>query len=57
MALTKLCCGSTGKVNVGLDVEEVVYPTVAVQAVTYVDDINAGGSRMFVKAVISEVGR
>ena len=32
----KLCCGSSGKVNVGLNVEKEVYPTVVVKAVTYV---------------------
>ena len=53
----KLCCGSTGKINENLDVEEVVYPTVAVKATTYVDDIKAGGGRRFVKAVMENCRR
>jgi hypothetical protein len=48
----KLCCASTGKINENLDEEEIVYPTVAVQATTYVDDIKGGGARRFVKAVM-----
>ena len=36
----KLCCASTGKINEGIDVEEVVYPSVSVKAMTFVDDIN-----------------
>ena len=38
----KLCCASTGKINDGLEIEEVVYPTVSVKAVTFVDDIDVG---------------
>ena len=48
----KLCCASTGKVNDELEIEEVVYPNVSVKAVTFVDDIEGGGRREFVKAVM-----
>ena len=49
----KLCCASTGKVNEGLEVSEVIYPSVSVKAVTFVDDINGGGSKNFVQAVMA----
>ena len=48
----KLCCASTGKINVGLKEREVIYPSVAIQAVTFVDDINGAGSKRFVQAVM-----
>ena len=48
----KLCCASTGKINNGLTEREVIYPSVATQAVTFVDDINGGGSKRFVQAVM-----
>ena len=48
----KLCCASTGKINQGLDEIEVIYPNVSIQAMTYMDDIEGGGSAKFVKAVM-----
>jgi hypothetical protein len=48
----KLCCASTGRINRGLEEQEVLYPSVAIQAVTFVDDINSGGSKRFVQAVM-----
>ena len=41
----KLCCASTGKINQDLDQQEMIYPSVALQAVTFMDDI-------FVQAVM-----
>ena len=38
--------------KVGLEVSEVIYPSVSVKAVTFVDDINGGGSKNFVQAVM-----
>ena len=35
----KLCCASTGKVNEGLDDRTIIYPTISIQAATFVDDI------------------
>ena len=52
----KLCCASTGKVNKNLEVEEVVYPTVSVKALTYVDDINSNGRKQVVEAVMERCG-
>ena len=48
----KLCCASTGSINKGLGKEERIYPSVGIQAVTFVDDINGGGSKQFVHAVM-----
>ena len=48
----KLCCASTGKINEGLEEREMIFPTVGVQAATFVDDINGGGSKRFVQAVM-----
>ena len=48
----KLCCASTGKINDGLEEEEMLYPSVGIKAVTFVDDINGGGSKRFVSAVM-----
>ena len=53
----KLCCASTGKINSGLAEKEVLYPSVAIQAVTFVDDINGGGSKRFVQAVMTNCSR
>ena len=50
----KLCCGSTGKVNEGLEEQEVIFPTVIIKALAYVDDIIGGGGREFVKAVMEK---
>ena len=52
----KLCCASTGKINEGLEVEEVVYPTVRVKAMTYVDDINSNGGKEVVEGVMVNCG-
>ena len=38
----KLCCASTGEINQGLH-RQLLYPEVTVQAITFMDDINAGG--------------
>jgi hypothetical protein len=48
----KLCCASTGKVNDGLKVEEIVYPSVNLKAVIFVDDINGSGGKGFVEGVM-----
>ena len=48
----KLCCASTGKVNEVLDEREAVFPSVSIQATTFMDDINGGGSKRFVQAVM-----
>ena len=48
----KLCCATTGKVNEGLEEREYIYPSVSIQAVTFVDDINGGGSKKFTEAVM-----
>ena len=48
----KLSCASTGKINHGLELNETIYPSVSIKAVTFVDDINGSGSRRFVQAVI-----
>merc|ERR1712072_849877 len=48
----KLCCASTGKVNEGLELEEVIYPDVSIQAVTFVDDINSNGGKAVVEGVM-----
>ena len=53
----KLCCASTGKINNGLAEQEVLYPSVAIQAVTFLDDINGGGSKRFVQAVMMNCSR
>ena len=50
----KLCCGSTGKINEGLEEKEVIFPNVIIKALAYVDDLIGGGSRRFVSAVMSE---
>ena len=50
----KLCCASTGKINEGIEMEEVLYPSVSVKASTYVDDILGGGRREFVQAVMEK---
>ena len=50
----KLCCASTGKVNKGLKTKEVIYPTVSLKAVIFVDDINGGGSKEFVNDIMVE---
>ena len=50
----KLCCGSTGKINEGIKEVEVIYPSVSVKAMAYVDDIAGGGSRNLVKAVMEQ---
>ena len=50
----KLCCASTGNINKELEMEEVVYPGVSIQALTFVDDILGGGRREFTKAVMEE---
>ena len=47
----KLCCSSTGKINRNITEEQILYPKVTIQATTYVDDIEAAGSRKFVEAV------
>lgn len=48
----KLCGASTGKVNDGLEIEEIIYPEVKLQAITFVDDINSTGGRDVVEAVM-----
>ena len=48
----KLCCGSTGTINDGIEEEEIIFPTLSVKAVAYVDDIEGGGSKKMVKAVM-----
>ena len=48
----KLCCASTGKINQDLDQQEMIYPSVALQAVTFMDDIFGGGAKNFVQAVM-----
>ena len=53
----KLCCASTSKVNEGLSTEEVLYPTVSVQALAYVDDINSNGGKKVVEEVMKKCGR
>ena len=50
----KLCCASTGKINNGIEMEEVIYPSVSVKASTYVDDILGGGRREFVQTVMEK---
>ena len=50
----KLCCASTGKINEGLEEKEVIYPTVSIQAMTYMDDIEGGGTAKFVQAVMDQ---
>ena len=50
----KLCCVSTGKVNDGLKVEEILYPEVTLQSLTFVDDINSTGSREVVEEVMKK---
>ena len=47
----KLCCSSTGKINEDLDMQEVLYPSVSLQAVMFMDDIFGGGAKAFVEAV------
>ena len=48
----KLCCASTGKINKDLDKQEVIYPSVVLQAVMFMDDIFGGGAKEFVEAVM-----
>ena len=48
----KLCCRSTGTINDGIEEEEIIFPTLSVKAVAYVDDIEGGGSKKMVKAVM-----
>ena len=48
----KLCCASTGKFNKDLDQQEVLYPSVELQAVMFIDDIFGGGAKSFVEAVM-----
>ena len=48
----KLCCASTGKINQDLDQQEVIYPSVTLQAVMFMDDIFGGGAKAFVEAVM-----
>jgi hypothetical protein len=50
----KLCCGSTGKINEGIKEVEIIYPTVSIKALAYVDDIEAGGARKLVKDVMEQ---
>ena len=52
----KLCCASTGKINEDLENEEVVYPTVRVKAMTYVDDINSNGGKDVVEGEMVKCG-
>ena len=49
---SKLCCASTGKVNEGLKIEEILYPSVHLKAVIFVDDINGIGGKGFVEGVM-----
>ena len=49
----KLCCASTGKINENLDKQEMLYPSVSLQAVTFMDDIFSGGAKNFVQAVMT----
>ena len=48
----KLCCATTGKVNEGNEMTTVIYPTVKVKALTFVDDIEALGSKEAVEETI-----
>ena len=52
----KLCCASTGKINDRLSAEEVLYPTVSLQALAYVDDINSSGGKQVVEEVMKKCG-
>ena len=53
----KLCCASTGKINENLDKQETIYPSVSLQAVTFMDDIFSGGAKNFVQAVMTNCKR
>ena len=48
----KLCCGSTGMINKGVEEEEIIFPTLSAKAVAYVDDIEGGGSKKLVQAIM-----
>ena len=50
----KLCCASTGKVNEGLEIEEILYPEVKLQAIAFVDDINSNCGKEVVEAVMKK---
>ena len=53
----KLCCASTGKFNQDLNHQEVLYPSVVLQAVMFIDDIFGGGAKEFVEAVMKNCKR
>ena len=50
----KLCCASTGKINEGLGESQVIFPSLLVKALAYVDDLTGGGSRKFVSSVMGK---
>jgi hypothetical protein len=43
--------------NEGLEVEEIIYPEVSTQAVTFVDDINSNGGKVVVEGVMRNCGK
>ena len=52
----KLCCASTGKVNEGIMMEEVIYPNISIRALAYVDDVNSSGCKQVVEGVMKKCG-
>ena len=42
---SKLCYASTGKVNEGLEIEEILYPEEKMQAIIFVEDSNDNGGK------------
>ena len=51
-----MCCATTGKINKGIQEQEVIYPSVGIKAVTFVDDILGGGSKRVVQGVMMNCG-
>ena len=52
MELNYVCCTSTGQINENVNNQTVIYPSICVKALTFVDDIGAFGSREVVEAAM-----
>ena len=54
----KLCCASTGQINhIGEKTSTVIYPTITVEALTYVDDLLGIGSIKIIQKIIENCNK
>ena len=51
----KLCCSSTSKVNDKSNMVAMISPTMKVESLIYVDDINATGSKMMIETAVDNL--